>query len=69
MSLLTLENLEQRIAALEQEMAQWRQTRQQGVRFKDWRQAVGQFTASELSEEIDAAGREIREADRRQTEP
>ena len=69
MSQLTLEGLEQRIAALERGMAQWLQTPQQFGRWKDWRQAVGRYTPSEFSEEIDVAGREIREADRRQAEP
>jgi hypothetical protein len=68
MSQLTLESLEERVAALEREMAQWLESRQRAERFKDWRQAVGQFTPSELSEEIDIAGREIREADRHQAD-
>ena len=66
MSQPTLENLEQRIAALEQCVTQWLQTARQPGRWKDWQQAVGHFVPSELSEEIDAAGREIREADRGQ---
>jgi hypothetical protein len=68
MSQLTLESLEERVAALEREMAQWLESRQRAERFKDWRRAVGQFTPSELSEEIDIAGRDIREADRRQAD-
>ena len=68
MSQLTLESLEQRIAALERGMAQWLQAQQQAVRFKDWRQAAGRFTPSDLSQEIDAEGQRIREADRRQAE-
>jgi hypothetical protein len=70
MATLTLETLAQRVTALEQEMAQWRQAHPQpSPPWKDWRQAVGHFTPSELSEEVDAAGRAIREADRQQTEP
>jgi hypothetical protein len=68
MSQLTLESLEKRVAALEQVIAQQLQFHSKFGRFKDWRQALGQFPTSELSEEIDAAGREIREADRRQVE-
>jgi hypothetical protein len=64
MSPLTLESLEQRVAALERKLAEWSPAAPPGVRWKDWRQAVGQFTPSELSEEVDAAGRAIREADR-----
>jgi hypothetical protein len=66
MSPVTLENLAQRVTALERELAQWRQTHQQPQAWKDWRQAVGHFTPSELSEEVDAAGRAVRQADRQQ---
>ena len=69
MSQTTLESLERRVAALEKEVAQWHLTRSQPATWKDWRQAVGQFVAGELSEEIDAAGRAIREADREQVDP
>ena len=68
MSPLTLESLEQRVAALERKLAQWPPSPPSVVRWKDWRQAVGQFIPSELSEEVDAAGRAIREADRRQAD-
>jgi hypothetical protein len=67
-SQLTLESLERRVAALERELAHWAQHQQQPVRWKDWRQALGQFTPSELSLQIDAAGRDIREADRRRAD-
>jgi hypothetical protein len=68
MSQLTLESLERRVAALEREMAQRAQPRDQPLTWKDWRQAVGHFTPSELSEKVDAAGRAVREGDRRQAD-
>ena len=68
MSKTTLESLEKRVAALEQGMARWlhvdRDSAAHGA-WRDWRLAVGRFTPSELSEEVDAAGREIREASAR----
>jgi hypothetical protein len=63
----TLESLEKRVAALEQEMVARLQLQSPNGTWKDWRQAVGRFVPSDLSEEVDAAGREIREADRRQS--
>jgi hypothetical protein len=66
MTLTTLESLEKRVAALEHGMAEWLRARSTPADWKDWRAAVGQFSPTELSEEVDAAGREIREADRRQ---
>jgi len=67
MSTITLENLELRLAALEKEMAQLRQASQPRPCFKDWRQAVGMFPGNDIMKQIDEAGREIREADRRET--
>jgi hypothetical protein len=67
MAPITLENLEQRLTALEKEVAQLRQAQQARPRFKDWRQAVGLFPGDDFMKQIDEAGREIREADRRET--
>ena len=64
----TLEDLEKRVAALEKGMAQWFQAQPAAMEWKDWRNAIGSFRAGELSEAVDAAGREIREADRRRAE-
>jgi hypothetical protein len=61
----TLESLEKRVAALEEGMGRWLQANAANGTWKDWRRAVGNFTPSELSEEVDAAGRAIREEDRR----
>jgi hypothetical protein len=67
MTTTTLENLEQRVLALEKEMAQLRQAQQPRPRFKDWRQAVGMFSGNDFMKEVDDAGREIREMDRRES--
>jgi hypothetical protein len=63
----TLENLEKRVAALEKSLAQVLQG-QQPTKFKDWRIAVGRVKRTELAEEVDAAGRKYREADRRKAQ-
>jgi len=63
----TLESLEKRVATLEKSLAQVLQTQPQPGEWKDWRQAVGKFRPTDLSAEVDAAGRKIREADRRKT--
>ena len=63
-----LEDLEKRVAALEKGLAQFMQTQPQPGAWKDWRQAIGKVTRTELAEEVDAAGREIREADRRESQ-
>jgi hypothetical protein len=69
MATITLENLEQGLAALEKEVAQLRQAQQPRPRFKDWRQAIGMFPGDDFMKQIDEADREIREADRRETAP
>jgi hypothetical protein len=63
----TLESLERRVAALEKGLAQVLHVPTRSGEWKDWRQAVGKVTRTELAEEVDAAAREIREADRRET--
>lgn len=67
MSPLTLETLAGRVAALEQTVAHLLQSQPPQAAFKDWRQAVGKFQGTDLTREIDEAGRQIREADRRDT--
>jgi hypothetical protein len=62
-----MENLEQRLTALEKEVALLRQTRQPRQSFKDWRGAVGMFPGNDFMKQIDEAGRAIREADRQET--
>ncbi len=63
----TLENLEKRVAELEERVAQLEPRTTNGIVWKDWRLAVGKREHTELAKEIDAAGRKIREADRRKT--
>lgn len=60
-------SLEERVAALEQAMAHLLRSEPNGPRFKDWRRAVGMFAGNELQREIDAAGAEIRAADRQES--
>jgi hypothetical protein len=62
-----LKNLEKRVAALEKGMAEWLSSQANLGQWKDWRKAVGHFVPSELSEQVDAAGRKIRAADRRKS--
>jgi hypothetical protein len=64
----TLESLEKRVVALEKGLAQVLQGHQQRGEWKDWRQAVGKVSRTELAEEVDAAARAIREADRREAQ-
>ena len=63
----TLESLEKRVAALEESLAQVLQAQPKPGKFKDWRLAVGKYKPTEVTEAVDAAGRKIREADRRKT--
>jgi hypothetical protein len=69
MSQTRLESLEERVAALEKRLAELLSpTTIAPARFKDWRRAIGTFAGDdEVMQEIDAAGREYREADRRDT--
>lgn len=59
--------LEERVATLEKIVAQLVRPAEQPPRFKDWRRAIGMFPGNELMKEIDAAGAEIRAADRADT--
>jgi hypothetical protein len=63
----TLKSLAKRIAELEERVAQLEPKTKNGIVWKDWRLAVGKRKRTALSEEIDEAGRKIREADRRKT--
>jgi hypothetical protein len=67
MATLSLETLEQRVAALEKNMARLLKGPEPRPRLKDWRQAIGLFPGDDLMKQIDEAGRAIREADRRNT--
>ena len=64
MASTTQPTLEERVAALEKAVAQLLRPEPAPPRFKDWRRAVGMFPGNEIQKEIDAAGAEIRAADR-----
>jgi len=57
--------LEQRVTALEQQVAQLEHAVANGVREKDWRSTVGMFSGDEVMKRIDEAGQQWREAERR----
>jgi hypothetical protein len=59
--------LEERVATLEQLVAQLVHTTEKMAPPKDWRQTVGMFADDPIMREIIAEGQRIREADRRQT--
>jgi hypothetical protein len=61
MSQLTLE---ERVAALEKQMAELRRQLPIPEGPKDWRQAIGLFPLNEYMKQIDAAGQAIREKER-----
>ena len=56
--------IEQRVAALEQELAELKARRGNG-RLKDWRRTVGMFTDNSGMKELFAEAMKLREADRR----
>jgi hypothetical protein len=57
--------IEERVAALEQLVAELKAAVENCVREKDWRQTVGMFSGDEVMKRIDEEGRKWREADRR----
>jgi hypothetical protein len=57
--------LNERVHALELQVAQLKADLTRGSTPKDWRKAIGLFPKNELMKKIDAAGQAIREADRR----
>lgn len=57
-------SLEQRVTALEQELAALR-SRQGRERGKDWRRTVGMFTDNPGMQEVFAEAQRLRDADRR----
>jgi hypothetical protein len=56
--------LEERVAALEKEIADLRTQVAEGSRTKDWRRTIGMFTGDEGMQELFAEAMKIREADR-----
>jgi hypothetical protein len=65
MSAKVLKELEERVSALEQQVAELAERRSDS-RLTDWRRSAGMFTGDELMKEIFEEGRKIREAERRQ---
>ena len=61
--------LEERVATLEQLVAQLMRTTATTERPKDWRRTIDMFDGDPIMQEIIAAGRRLREQDRQQTRP
>jgi hypothetical protein len=59
--------IEQRVAALEQELSDLKEERSNGrvKRVKDWRRTIGQFTDKPEMKELFAEAMKLRDADRR----
>jgi hypothetical protein len=58
--------LEERVATLEQLVAQLIRTSERAARKKEWRRTIGMFDGDPIILEIIAEGRRLREEDRRQ---
>jgi hypothetical protein len=58
--------LEERVATLEQLVAQLMHTSERTERKKDWRRTIGMFEGDLIMQEIIAEGRRLREEDRQQ---
>jgi hypothetical protein len=61
---MTRRTLEERIAVLEQQMAEVKKTLEDGVRPKDWRRTVGMFAGDEVMKRIFEEALKFREKDR-----
>jgi hypothetical protein len=57
--------LEERVAALERQVAEIKGSLQSGIGKKNWRRTVGMFSGDEAMKRIDEEGRKWREAERR----
>jgi hypothetical protein len=64
---MTQPTLEERVAALEKLVVQILAKLPPPEPARDWRATVGMFANDPVMKEIDEAGRQIREADRRRT--
>jgi hypothetical protein len=58
--------LEERVATLEQLVAQLMHTSERTARKKDWRRTISMFDGDTIVQELLAEGRRLREEDRRQ---
>ena len=61
---MTQRTLEQRVAKLEQQMAELQATLANGAQKKDWRRTIGMFTDDPGMQELFKEAMKIREADR-----
>lgn len=61
----TTMSLEERVAALEQQVNSLLAARTNGGTQKDWRRTLGMFTGDEVMRAIDEEARQFREEDRR----
>jgi hypothetical protein len=64
---MTSTTLEQRVAALEEQVRQLQESLAGSARAKDWRRTIGMFTGDEVMKQIDLEALKYREADRRKT--
>jgi hypothetical protein len=56
--------LEERVAALEKQIAELKEVVDKTVQPRDWRSTIGMFSGNQAMKEIDAAGQAIREKER-----
>ena len=61
---MNLANLEKRVAALEEQVAELRTAQANGRRIKDWRRTIGAFTEDAGMQQILQDAMRLREADR-----
>lgn len=61
---MTQSTLQERVTAMEQQLADLRSQVEKLARPKNWQSALGMFAGDEAMKRIDAAGQEIREKER-----
>ena len=61
--------LEERVAALEQQLGALLAQRAATAPVKDWRRTRGAFTGDDLMKQVFVAGRKLREAERHRAQP
>jgi hypothetical protein len=62
------QELERRVAALERQVQRLIKSNSAKPRSKDWHRSIGMFAGNDLMKEIDAAGKAIRDRERRQVQ-
>jgi hypothetical protein len=63
------QSLEERVAALERQVAELQTAVDKAVGNKNWLSTVGMFSGDEVMKRIDEGGRKWRESDRRKARP